>query len=159
MFDLKRSVIVVCLAGLLPLTAVADTSFSGRAVRVLDGDTIDVLMLSNQQVRVRLANIDAPEKTQPYGQRSKQNLAELVAGKEVRVVATGQDQYGRQIGRVLVGSKEANVEQVRSGMAWVYERYNRDADLPSMQASAKSQQLGLWHDESPQAPWTYRHSK
>jgi endonuclease YncB( thermonuclease family) len=159
MLTLKRSLLALCFAVALPLTAFADTTFTGQAVRVLDGDTIEVLKDSRELVRIRLANIDAPEKAQPFGQKSKQNLISLVAGKEVKIIDIGGDQYGRRIGRVMVGAEEANVEQVRAGMAWVYERYNHDPQLPALEASARAQQSGLWQDKSPQAPWTFRHGQ
>ncbi|WP_219096194.1 thermonuclease family protein [Pseudomonas sp. UMAB-40] len=159
MLPLKRTLLALCFAIAAPLTAVADTTFSGQAVRVLDGDTIEVLKDSRELVRIRLANIDAPEKTQPFGQKSKQNLISLVAGKDVKIIDLGGDQYGRRIGRVMVGADEANVEQVKAGMAWVYERYNHDPKLPAIEASARAHQSGLWQDKSPQAPWTFRHGQ
>lgn len=137
----------------------ADTRFQGKAVRVLDGDTIEVLADGNRNVRIRLANIDAPEKKQPFGQKSKEHLIDLVAGKNVEIVDVGGDQYGRRIGRVLVDGQEANVEQVRSGLAWVYSRYNHDGQLPALESTARSQRVGLWADPNPQAPWEFRHGQ
>lgn len=134
----------------------ADTRYEGQVVRVLDGDTIDVLSGASQRQRVRLANIDAPEKGQPFGQKSKQNLLKLVAGKSVEIVQTGRDQYGRDIARVLVNGREANVEQVRAGLAWVYSRYNQDPKLPSIEKEARVQRTGLWADPYPEAPWNFR---
>ena len=144
---------------LASVASYADTRFHGQAVRVLDGDTIEVLADGNRSVRVRLANIDAPEKKQPFGQKSKEHLIDLVAGKSVEVVDLGGDQYGRRIGRVLVDGQEANVEQVRSGLAWVYSRYNHDGQLPSLESTARSQRVGLWVDPNPQAPWEFRHGQ
>lgn len=144
---------------LASVASYADTRFEGKAVRVLDGDTIEVLADGNRSVRVRLANIDAPEKKQPFGQKSKEHLIDLVAGKHVEVVDLGGDQYGRRIGRVLVDGQEANVEQVRSGLAWVYSRYNHDGQLPSLESTARSQRIGLWVDPRPQAPWEFRHGQ
>lgn len=139
--------------------SLADSRFQGKAVRVLDGDTIEVLADGNRNVRVRLANIDAPEKKQPFGQKSKEHLIDFVAGKNVVVVDVGGDQYGRRIGRVLVDGQEANVEQVRSGLAWVYSRYNHDGQLTAIESAARSQRIGLWVDPKPQAPWDFRHSQ
>lgn len=154
-----RAVFVFCLSVAASAVAYADTEFRGRAVRVLDGDTIEVLSQGNNTVRVRLANIDAPEKAQPYGQRSKENLIQLVAGQSVTVVDLGGDQYGRRIGRVMVNGQEANVEQVRAGMAWVYARYNHDQQLPGLESEARAQRAGLWADPYPTAPWNYRHGR
>ena len=139
--------------------SIADTRFNGKAVRVLDGDTIDVLTPANRSIRVRLANIDAPEKKQPFGQKSKQNLLALVGGKTVEVVDLGGDQYGRRIGRILVNGKEANTEQVRDGMAWVYTHYNQDDGLGAIETAAREKHVGLWADPHPQAPWEYRHNQ
>lgn len=144
---------------LISLSSLADSEIRGRAVRVLDGDTIEVLSDGNQSLRVRLANIDAPEKSQAFGQRSKEYLTGLVAGNQVTVIDLGGDQYGRRIGRVLVNGQEANVEQVRAGMAWVYVRYNHDEQLPSLESAARAQRLGLWADPFPKAPWEYRHGR
>lgn len=157
-----RAAFALSLFMSLSLTSVgsfADTRFQGKAVRVLDGDTIEVLADGNRNVRVRLANIDAPEKTQPFGQKSKEHLIDLVAGKNVEVVDLGGDQYGRRIGRILVDGQEANVEQVRSGLAWVYSRYNHDGQLPNLESTARSQRIGLWVDPNPQAPWEFRHGQ
>lgn len=142
-----------------PATSYAESEYQGRTVRILDGDTIEVLRDGSQSVRIRLANIDAPEKSQAYGQRSKENLTRLVGGQSVTVVDLGGDQYGRRIGRILVNGQEANVEQVRDGMAWVYERFNHDDQLPALEGAARSQRVGLWADPYPTAPWDYRHGR
>lgn len=152
---MKRSVLVLALS-LCFSSAFAAGDFHGNAVRVLDGDTVDVLTAQNQTVRVRLANIDAPEKSQAFGQRSRQNLTSLIAGRMVDVHVQNQDQYGRTVGRVVADGVEANTEQVRAGLAWVYTRYNQDRRLPAIEAQAKREQLGLWSDPQPLEPWMYR---
>jgi len=157
---IRRSFVVMALCvALSPLLCIADTRFEGKTIAVLDGDTIDVLTQDKQKIRIRLANIDAPEKSQAFGQRSRQNLASMVAGKSVEVIDTGGDQYGRRVGRVLIAGTEVNVEKVRAGYAWVYVRYNHDGRLPALEAAARQEGLGLWVDAHPQAPWLYRHSR
>ena len=152
---MKRSMLALALS-LCFSAAFAAGDFHGKAVRVLDGDTVDVLTPENQMIRVRLANIDAPEKSQAFGQRSRQNLTSLIAGHMVEVRVQNQDQYGRQVGRIIANGVEANTEQVRAGMAWVYTRYNQDRRLPAIEAQAKRDQLGLWADPHPLEPWLYR---
>lgn len=156
---MKIRAAIVFFLSVAASSATADTEFHGRAVRVLDGDTIEVLSSGNHTVRVRLANIDAPEKAQPFGQRSKENLNQLVAGQAVTIIDLGGDQYGRRIGRVMVNGQEANVEQVRAGMAWVYARYNHDEQLPGLESEARGQRVGLWVDPYPTAPWDFRHGR
>ena len=150
-FELSTAVL------LFALTAhAAGAQLEGKAVRVLDGDTIEILSASQERHRVRLANIDAPEKSQAFGQRSRQNLTKLVSGRHVFVEVQDTDRYGRQIGRVVAEGVEANTEQVRAGMAWVYTRYNQDRRLPAIEAEAKRKKIGLWSDPQPLEPWLYR---
>ncbi|NPC64801.1 thermonuclease family protein, partial [Klebsiella pneumoniae] len=93
---------------------------SGRIVRVLDGDTVEVLEPGNQLTRIRLAGIDAPEKSQPFGQRSRQELSSMVAQRHVNVTGGDKDRYGRLLGTVWLGVTDVNAEQIRKGLAWAY---------------------------------------
>lgn len=128
-------------------------------VAIADGDTIACLTNDKQQVKVRLAEIDAPERKQPFGARSRQSLGELCHEKraEIRVVDRGL--YGRAVGRVTCDWVDANAEQVRRGMAWVYERYARDKTLYRLQDEARGSGRGLWADKKPVAPWEWRQSR
>lgn len=130
----------------------------GRVVGVHDGDTITVLSAERQDWRVRLAEIDAPELHQPWGQRSKQSLSDLVYDHSVRVLWKQQDRYGRIVGRVYVGDIDVSAEQVRRGLAWVYERYATDPSLVPIEAEARADRRGLWVDPAPVPPWEYRHT-
>ncbi|EBJ1026327.1 hypothetical protein DO109_23125 [Salmonella enterica] len=131
----------------------------GKVIRVIDGDTIDVLQDKNP-VRIRLANIDAPEKKQAYGRWSANQLKGLVAAQPVTVTYTQTDRYGRIIGRVFTtNGTEASRFMVQSGAAWVYERYNADRALPDLQREAQAQKRGLWADSNPVPPWKWRHSR
>ena len=133
----------------------ADT-LQGRVVKVADGDTITILDSARTQHRIRLAQIDAPEKNQPYGQKAKQRMAALVFGKDVLVEVETTDRYGRLVGTVFVGGVDANREMVRSGLAWIYRRYARDPDLYRIEKEARDGKLGLWADPTPTPPWEWR---
>lgn len=129
----------------------------GKVIRVLDGDTIEVLQ-DKKPVRIRLANIDAPEKKQAYGRWSMNQLKALVAGQPVTVTYSQTDRYGRIIGQVFtMDGTEANSYMVQAGAAWVYQRYNTDKALPALQQEAKKQKRGLWADPNPVPPWEWRH--
>lgn len=131
----------------------------GPVIRVLDGDTLDVVQ-NGRPVRVRLANIDAPEKQQPFGRWSGNQLKTLVAGQPVTVAWTQKDRYGRVLGRVYTANgTDAGRRMVQSGAAWVYDRYNSDPALPALQRAAQAQKRGLWADAAPVPPWTWRHKK
>ncbi|WP_435626419.1 thermonuclease family protein [Candidatus Ferrigenium straubiae] len=143
----------------LTLSFPAWADFTGNVVGVADGDTITVLDENKIQHKVRLAEIDAPEKAQAFGNKSKQALSALVFDKQVSVVEQGQDRYKRTIGRVYQGDVDVSAEQVKQGMAWVYRKYSKDKTLLPLEDEAKSQRLGLWADSNPTPPWEWRHSK
>lgn len=149
-----RGLLLLCL---LPALAWAD--FGGKVVKVADGDTVTVLRTDGarpEQVRVRLSSIDAPEKRQPWGTRSRQLLSDLVFDRQVRVEELGTDRYGRTIGVVHVGRLNANREMVRQGLAWAYRQYLNDSALLQVEAAARRARRGLWADPSPVAPWDFR---
>ncbi len=152
---LKISFLVIVLAA-LPCQAFA---LDGRVVRVIDGDTVVLLTDTKQQVRVRLSEIDAPERSQAYGAKSKNALIELCAGKSATLHQTSKDRYGRTLARLYCGEVDANAAMVEQGFAWVYDRYVKDQSLYSLQNEAKDKRLGLWRDAYPIAPWEYRRTK
>lgn len=142
------------LAGIL---STLNLEIQGKVIRVLDGDTIEVLQ-DKKPVRIRLANIDAPEKKQAFGRWSANQLKALLAGQSVTVSYTQTDRYGRIIGRVFTtNGTDASRFMVQSGAAWVYERYNTDKLLPALQREAQEQKRGLWADSNPVPPWEWRH--
>jgi len=140
-----------CLAA--PVSA---ETVQGRVVRVVDGDTI-IVLAGRDQVRVRLAGIDAPERPgQPYSVASRDALAQVVAGKMVTVTYDAHDQYGRVIGQVDASGVNANTQQLQRGYAWVYARFNRSPIDQAIQAQARFRRVGLWADPAPIPPWQWR---
>lgn len=131
----------------------------GKVIRVLDGDTLEVLQ-GKTPVRIRLANIDAPEKQQAFGRWASNQLKGLIAGQPVDVTYTQTDRYGRILGRVMAPNGiEANRYMVQAGAAWVYDQYNTDKALPALQREAQKQKRGLWADSQPVPPWEWRHQQ
>lgn len=149
--------LLVPLLWLLPLTGTA-AELSGRVVSIADGDTFTLLTSDKQQIKIRLAEIDAPESSQPYGSKSKQNLSGLIFGEEVRIVVQTTDRYGRTVGRPFVRSLDVCEEMIRSGSAWVYRQYVIDKGLFKIESEAKAALRGLWAlPEAEQvAPWEWR---
>lgn len=127
-------------------------------VGVSDGDTLTAICNQNRQIKVRLAEIDAPEKKQPFGQRSKQSLAEICFKKTAEIQVQTTDRYHRSVARVICDGIDANSEQVRRGMAWVYDKYNKNMSLYELQNVSRNAKRGLWVDSSPTPPWEWRHS-
>ena len=142
----------------------ADT-LTGRVVRVTDGDTIVVLDSANAQHKIRLTGIDAPEKKQAFGTKSKEHLSDAVAGKFVVVDYSKRDRYERILGKVLLSDKDMNLGQIEAGLAWHYKQYQKDqapADrklYSEAEVEAREAKRGLWHDPEPVPPWEYRKLK
>ena len=121
----------------------------------MDGDTVLVLR-DNMQIKVRLAEIDAPEVAQPFGEKSKQSLTELVLHKQVHVDSQAVDVYGRLVALIKVGELNVNHEQVQRGMAWASSRSNRGKALLELQNGAQKAKLGLWAQTDPLPPREWR---
>lgn len=160
---LQMGVIRVVMAYSLVALPVEAATLQGTVVGVSDGDTITVLDADRVAHKIRLAGIDAPEKSQPFGSRSKQRLSDMVFAKRVDVDWSKIDRYGRTIGKVLVSGIDANLNQIRAGMAWHYKAYEKEQSSEDRgkyaraEAEARSRKTGLWRDASPIPPWDFRH--
>ena len=137
-------------------------TLEGRVVGVADGDTITILDTTNTQHKIRLAGIDAPEKRQPFGNVSKQSLSDLVFGKQVIVEYQKLDRYDRVVGKVFVDGMNANLEQVRRGLAWYFKKYKSELVLNDRLAylhaeeDAINARIGLWVEPNQIPPWEFR---
>lgn len=147
--------LVALLALASPVFAV---ELAGRVISVHDGDTLTVLV-ARKQIRVRLTEIDAPELAQPFGQRSRKSLSDLCFGTSAVLVSNSKDRNGRALARVMCGPMDVNAEQVRRGMAWVFDRYVTDRNLYRLQDEARRGERGLWTDSKPVPPWQWRKQK
>jgi endonuclease YncB( thermonuclease family) len=166
------------LGALLSAITVASQAveLEGKVVGVSDGDTITVLDASKTQHKIRLAGIDAPEKGQDFGQRSKESLSELVFAKQVRIEWTKEDRYGRKVAKVWVADTncaavscpktlDAGLAQITVGMAWWYRKYAREQSVEDQtrygfaQTEAQERRAGLWRDAAAIPPWDWRSSR
>jgi micrococcal nuclease len=128
-------------------------------IGIADGDTLTARCATahgEQNIRVRLAEIDAPEKGQAFGQSSKQHLAALCFRKRAEVKSTATDRYGRTIARVHCEGVDANALQVRAGMARAFTRYLTDPMFRELEREARDGRRGLWADAHPMPPWEWR---
>jgi endonuclease YncB( thermonuclease family) len=131
-------------------------SFSGKVVAVKDGDTLEVLR-GKAAVRVRLAEIDCPEKAQAWGAKAKQFTSGLAFGKTVTVLVTDTDRYGRLVAQVLLDDgRSLNLELVKAGLAWWYRAFSKDRSIGELESAAKRDKRGLWADPDPTPPWLFR---
>lgn len=134
----------------------------GRVVGVSDGDTLTVLATNKRSYKIRLQGIDAPEKTQPYGQKCKEDLMTRAINLTAEVEAYKLDKYGRIVGKVTVEGKDVALEQIKAGCGWHYTAYAREQGESDQQAyaaaekAARKAKRGLWKEKKPLAPWEFR---
>ena len=143
---------------LLTLVSARADTITAKVVGVTDGDTVKVLTNSQDLIKVRLAEIDTPERRQPWFNRAKQALAGKIFGKTVRIEVIGRDRYGRSIGKIFLGQRDINRELVREGHAWVYRKYMKDPTLLDDEEQARREHLGIWSLPEAQRtpPWEWR---
>ena len=160
--------VIACLISLSTTTrkatrhngrAFAGDVIVGRVVSIADGDTLTVLDNTDLQHRIRLFGIDAPEKAQAFGKQSKKNLADKVFGETVRVEVVDIDRYRREVGRIYLGGRFINLEQVRDGCAWRYTTYDRHHEFDAAEAEARERRRGLWAAPHPTPPWEFRRAR
>lgn len=145
------------IIAILLLSSLANaTNFTGSVVKVLDGDTADVLH-DNKPERIRFNGIDAPETGMPHGQKAKQFVLDMAAQRVVTVEVFGTDKYGRTIGDIILpDGKNLNREIVKAGYAWWYRKYSTDESLGALEEEARKAKRGLWQDKEPMPPWEWR---
>ena len=137
-------------------------TIEGLVVGVADGDTITVLDQQKNTYKIRLQGIDAPEKKQAFGEKSKQSLHDLVHGKQVRIEYDKEDKYGRIVGKITLDDLDICLQQLVLGMAWHYKKYQNEQSVADRvvytdaELKSKSLKLGLWADETPMPPWEFR---
>lgn len=137
------------------LLATSLFALEGRVVKVYDGDTITLLDKDMQQHRIRFYGIDAPEKSQSFGKRSQENLANMIAGKMVNVDVQAEDRYGRSVGIVYLDDVDINKRQVADGYAWAYMQYGGEI-YKNDELKAREKKLGMWTDPNIEMPSEYR---
>jgi endonuclease YncB( thermonuclease family) len=158
----RRALLTVVLALVVNDAAAEAWIVIGRVVGISDGDTITLLDRANAQHKIRLSGIDAPERGQAFGERSKQNLAMLVFEKQVEARCQKRDRYGREVCSVFVGSRDTGLEQVRAGLAWHYKRFENEqspaerVEFADAEERARAARMGLWSEKNPTSPWEWR---
>lgn len=149
--------IVVALLAQLNLTGTSSSADTHKVVSVSDGDTLKVLVDGKEQ-RVRLAEIDAPERDQPWGRKARNALSDKVMHKQVVVDTQYQDQYGRTVARILLDGRNINRELVSEGHAWAYRKHLKDQRLMEDERAARASRRGLWSlpESERMPPWEWR---
>lgn len=142
----------------ISLTTFSQTTFKAKVVGVKDGDTVVVLDSLNNQTTLRLAEVDCPEKNQPFGTKAKQFTSDQIYFKTIKYVVTDTDRYGRSIAMIYydTDNKYLSAEIIKAGMGWHYKRYSTSKELALLEDNAKKKKIGLWIDNNPIEPSEWR---
>lgn len=134
------------------------TTFTAKVVGVKDGDTVVVLDSLNNQTTLRLAEVDCPEKSQPFGTKAKQFTSDQIYLKTIKYVVTDTDRYGRSIAMIYydTDNKYLSAEIIKAGMGWHYKRYSTSKELANFETKARKEKIGLWVDNNPIDPSEWR---
>ncbi len=160
--------VIIFTLSINPLRA----DFTAKVQRVVDGDTVHVIDKAGKKFKVRLTGIDAPEKNQPYGLAATYKLTEILINKLVLLKSKPNngkpytiDRYKRVLAKIILDGRDINLLQVLRGYAWHFKRYQKqqspsDRELYSeAEIDAKKNELGLWEEKNPIAPWKWRKMK
>lgn len=132
--------------------------FEAKVIGISDGDSFKVLY-KNQEIKIRLNHIDAPERGQDFGKKAKQYVSNLCFGKKVKIIWYKKDRYQRIIADVYINGNNLNREMVRAGYAWHFKKYSKDKDYNKLEKEARRNKRGLWLHPSPTPPWEWRKQK
>ena len=142
-------------AGCIP-TTVCGQEISGLVIGVIDGNTIQVRASDQEIHQILIHGIDSPEPGQSFHDQAKELLESLVLDKTVVVALFGRDRSGNRLGLISIkDSPDPRHEMVKAGLAWPAEK-DPLKELESLKEQAKLQGRGLWKEENPVPPWTYR---
>lgn len=155
------------ISSILAMASVAANAeaIQGSIVEVSDGDTVTLLTAQKQQVKIRVQGIDAPERSQAFGNVARQAMAKAVFQKDVEAQCSSTDRYGRKICVIYVNGMDAGLHLVSQGLAWHYKQYEREqsprdrASYSYTEENARAQRVGLWTEPNPMAPWDFRKNK
>lgn len=134
------------------------TTFTAKVVGIKDGDTVVVLDSLNNQKTLRLAEVDCPEKSQPFGTKAKQFTSDQIYLKTIKYVVTDIDRYGRSIAMIYYDddNKYLSAEIIKAGMGWHYKRYSTSKELAQLEVYARKNKIGLWIENNPIEPSEWR---
>lgn len=148
--------IVICLFFYLGIEA-QNNSIKGKVIAITDGDTFKLITKDSTLYRIRVANIDCPERKQPFSKKAKEFTSQAIYGDIVIVKYDKKDRYGRIIGWVKYDDNlDLSEELLKNGLAWHFIKYSKDESLQALENQARAKRIGLWVDPKPIAPWDWR---
>lgn len=154
------SLVIVTLFNSDKILNLKKETIVGKVVAITDGDTFKLLTKDSVLIRVRLANIDCPERKQPFSEKAKQFVSDAIFNKTVTLNILKKDRYRRYISHVIYDdSLSICHELLKNGLAWHYRKYSKDSILQSLEDKARKSKIGLWQNENAIPPWKWRDHK
>ena len=150
--NFKKFIITLATAWLLACSLPA---FAAEITYFYDGDTVKIID-AGYEYKLRITDIDAPERNQAYGKKSRRALMQLCSGVNIYAVLGGIDKYGRRLGKLRCNNQDVSTYMIQNGHAWFNERYSMDGSLLYQQQQARTNKLGLWKSKKPMQPWVWR---
>ena len=159
----KYLLVIVCIV-IAAYSEISHTSgketITGKVIAITDGDTFKLLTADSTQIKVRLANIDCPERKQAFSKKAKQFASDAIFSKTVTIHVLKKDRYRRYISNVIYDdSLSLCHELVKNGLAWHYVKYSKDTTLQKLEDKARLNKIGLWQDSTSIATWQWRDNK
>ncbi len=149
----------IILVLLFPILVFSQKPLSGKVVYVSDGDTFHLKPEEGKKIKIRVADIDCPERTQPFGLVAKAFVVEEIANSVVVAIIKDRDRYGREIAYIRYRGKDLSEELLKNGLAWHYKKYSDSLLFTDLEEEAREKMIGLWGQKEPVAPWDHRQSK
>lgn len=142
----------------ISITGFSQTALKGKVVAIKDGDTVVVIDSLYNQTILRLAEVDCPERAQPFSTKAKQFTSDQIYLRTIKYVVISIDKYERSVAKIYYGqdNKYLSAEIIKAGMGWHYKQYSTSKELAELEVSAKKNKVGLWIDRNPIEPWIWR---
>lgn len=155
--NFKQFITALATAWLLVLfmMAYSQPASSAEITYFYDGDTVKIID-AGFEYKLRITDIDAPERNQTYGKKSRRALMDFCAEANIYVAISGTDKYGRKLGKLRCNNQDVSTYMIQNGHAWFNERYSMDDSLLYQQQQARTNKLGLWKSKKPMQPWVWR---
>jgi len=141
---------------LLLLCASSHAGITYTVSNVYDGDTVELKSNTGSRLKLRLTDIDAPERNQEFGQKARRALIKLCKGSAISVELAGKDKYNRHLGKLECNQTDASLHMAEHGYAWHNEKYSDNIAVRNAAATARKMNIGLWSAEKPLPPWIWR---
>lgn len=133
--------------------------FTGKVIKIVDGDTFDVLTGNKETIRIRMNGIDCPERKQAYYQVCKDALSAFIFGKNIVLISNSKDRYRRVLADVYFENRNINLLMIQKGFAWHYKKYSKDEEMAKAEIEARKAKIGLWKNGDAIAPWIFKRER